>query len=152
LLTGEEQPGKSDADIARASANYFIYRFTHATENPDKLHKEFDAMIKEASRETKNRAYIENYLGPALVKSMKDVLDRKLKGDRRAEDVQVSMLLPGMAKLTGAKTADAIGEYLAELTKDGRANDIVRLYALKGLKETMPIAEQPDEKLRLDLK
>jgi hypothetical protein len=152
LLTGEESPGKGDEKIAEASAKYFVYRFTHATENPDFLHKQFDAMIKEASRETKNRAYIENYLGPALVKSMKDVLDRKLKGDRRAEDVQVSMLLPGMGKLTSTKTADAIGEYLAELTKDGRANDIVRLYALKGLKETMPIAEQPDEKLRLDLK
>jgi len=50
-------------------------------------------------------------------------------------------MLPTMVKLKQDKVTD----YLIELVNDGKTHDIVRLYALKGLKELMPITIQPGD-------
>ena len=149
LLSGEEKPGKGAADIAQWSAKYFIYRFTIPTEDPAKLHKDFSAMVSSTLGQKNNRAYIDGYLAPELVDKMKDLMKtRDVKSDRSTV-IRAAETLPIMAKLTSKDQLDPIGQYLVELVKDPKMHDIPRLYALKALKETMPIAEQPDE-LRLD--
>ena len=151
LNSGEAAPVKGDASVAEAIANYYLYRVTHVTERerPEKVQEEFSKAVDSAmeKRGKSNRAYIETYFAPALVKSMTEVLNRDnadIKADRSGV-IHAAMMLPTLGRLK----ADATNDLLIALVKDG--NDVVRLYALKGLRETMPITPQPLE-LNLDLK
>src|ERR1017187_1419093 len=127
LLAGEVQPGKADMDVAYVIARYFIHRFAIETEIPEKLHKEFDGMVKGAFDRKENRKFIEEFLAKALVDSMKEVLDRDVESDR-ATWIQAAVALPTMAKLTSKVKSDPIGMYLVELVKDKKTHDVVRLY------------------------
>jgi hypothetical protein len=153
LLTGEEQANKTDVKLAVAAANWYLYRWTHQTEVSEpkrvsEIHKEFTRMvdIATARKDTaKNQEFI-NMLGPALVASMKEVLmDRDIKTEQ-ATVINAAMMLPTMARLK----QDKVSDYLIELVKDSKTHDVVRLYALKGLKEAMPITIQPGDDLDLN--
>jgi hypothetical protein len=90
-----------------------------------------------------NRVFI-NMFGPALVSSMKEVLARDIKTDQ-ATVINAAMMLPTMAKLK----QDQVSDYVIELVKGSNTHDAVRLYALKALKEVMPITIQPGDDLDL---
>jgi hypothetical protein len=75
---------------------------------------------------------------------MKEVLARDIKTDQ-ATVINGAMMLPTMAKLK----QDQVSDYLIELVKVSNTHDAVRLYALKGLKEAMPITIQPGDDLDL---
>ena len=140
LHSGEATPVKGDANVAEAIANYYLYRITHVTERPEKVQEEFSKAVDSAmeKRAKSNRAYVEGYFAPALAKSMTEVLNRDFKADRSAV-IHAAMMLPALGRLK----ADATNDLLIALVKNG--NDVVRLYALKGLRETMPITPQPLE-------
>jgi hypothetical protein len=152
LFSGEEAAAAEDKSamrIAEAAANWYIYRLTHLTENPLDVQKEFSSEIVKMmersfdKKEKNNRVFI-NMFGPALVSSMKEVLARDVKTDP-ATVINAAMMLPTMAKLK----QDEVSGYLIELVKEGKTHDVVRLYALKGLKEAMPITIQPGDELEL---
>jgi hypothetical protein len=144
LTTGDEQPGKADAKVAKAAADYYLYRLTHVTENPLVLQIEFSKAIDatlEKRKDKTNRPYIDNYFGPALVTSMKEVLSRDIKNNQ-ATVISGAVMLQTMAKLR----TDSVNAYLIELVKGGSTtHDAVRLYALKALKESLPITMQQGE-------
>lgn len=143
LLAGEEPPGKGDHDIARAVANYHLYRLTHITEPGGTVVKDFSDFINkyppEAATKRNNIKFLSDYMGPALVGSMKDVLTDPKRD--RGQVVHAAMMLPVMAKVK----SDAVFEYCAVLTKDSKSHDIIKLYALKALREALPITDQPGE-------
>jgi hypothetical protein len=152
LYSGEQAATKADKKHAEAAAQWYLYRLTikaYLTEAPtpiapngaQKLQKEFhdkvtDIMYKNAVG--KNGEF-RKLFAAALVSSMKNVLaDRDLKTDPTTIIHAVEML-PDMARLK----QDEISNYLCELAKDAK-NPVLQLHALKALKETMPIAIQPD--------
>jgi hypothetical protein len=153
LFSGEEPAAADDTSakkIAEAAANWYIYRLTHVTEDKLVVQKEFSAEIVKMMEKTfdkkdrNNRVFI-NMLGPALVSSMKEVLARDIKTDQ-ATVINGAMMLPTMAKLK----QDQVSDYLIELVKvSNNTHDAVRLYALKALKEAMPITIQPGNDLDL---
>ncbi|MBI1831067.1 MAG: hypothetical protein HYR84_06425 [Planctomycetes bacterium] len=148
LVKGEEQATKADASIAEAFANWYLYRLTHVTGDPVKIHTAFSteiANLMDLTVEKKarpNRAYID-LLGPALVRSTKDVLaNRDVKiSTNQACVIHTAAMLPVMAKL---KQSD-INDYLAELIEDKATDNVVRLYAMRAFKEAMPVYRQPDD-------
>jgi hypothetical protein len=144
LVNGDEQPGKADKTVAEATANYYLHRLTHVADTVamEKMHKEFNAAIDSAMDKQKtknNRAYIDQYFGPALVVSMKEVLARDVKNNQTIV-INAAMMLPSMAKLK----QDSISDYLIALVEDKATHDVVRLFALKALKETLPVTIQQD--------
>jgi hypothetical protein len=153
LFLGDEPAAADDTSakkIAESAANWFIYRLTHVTEDKLVVQKEFSAEVVKmmektfAKKDRNNRVFI-NMFGPALVSSMKEVLARDIKTDQ-ATVINAAMMLPTMAKLK----QDQVSDYLIELVKvNSNTHDAVRLYALKGLKEVMPITIQPGDDLDL---
>jgi hypothetical protein len=144
LLDGSDQPKKGDEAVAKAVAQWFIFRITHkAAYDPAEVHKSFAAEVASAwdkkfgGQAKDNRKYINSYLGPALVASMKEVMTRNPATKDASTAINAAMMLPTMARLK----ADPIGAYLAELidNKDGTTHDLVQLYALKSLREFLPI-------------
>src|ERR1043165_9890123 len=70
---------------------------------------------------------------------MKDVLGKQdLKKDREVI-ASAAVMLPSMAKIRHEK----VGEYLVELIKEEKTSPPVRYYAIKALKEQLPITVQP---------
>lgn len=152
LVSGDEKAkkgDKADMKVAEAAARWYIYRITlrsSATYTPQKVLDEFNRDIESmmgknisTGKQKENRAFIDMF-GPALVESMKEVLKRDIKKEP-ATVVQAAMMLQTMGKL---KQED-IGAYLAELTKGTGTHDAVRVYAIKGIKESFPIAPVTDK-------
>ena len=150
LISGEEPATKADKKHADAAAQWYLYRFTikhHVTPtatlpNPvDKLHKDLESKVTDLMRKdyVKNNAEFRKLFGIALVESMKSVLGTR---DIKAEPstvIHVAQMLPDMARLK----QDEVSAYLCELAKDEK-NPVMQLYAVKAIKETMPVVLQPD--------
>ncbi len=143
LYLGEDKVDKkTDVKVAEAAAQYYLYRVTHRLEKKesDQVQHNFNDVVAAAmavdltSKKAKpNREYID-LLGPKLVEAMTQVLDRDAKKDPTTV-VHASMMLQTMAKLK----QDNIGDYLVTLVSKNETHPIVRLYALNGLREYMPI-------------
>ena len=144
LLAGDDQPRKGDEAVAKAAAEWFLFRITHKSAyDQAEVHKTFAAEVATAwekklgGQANDNRKYINSYFGPALVASMKEVMTRNPPAKEASTAIHAAMMLPTMARFK----ADPVGAYLADLidNKDGTTHDIVRLYALKGMREYLPI-------------
>ena len=154
-INGEKQPKKGGdpkaQKVAEAVANHFLWRITHPNPDPKKfkdwpvkVHSDFENFVTNAMQKSittgkakENRAFI-SILAPELIKSMHKILELKLDSDTTTTTVVVqgALMLPTMAKLRH----DDIGLYLADLVDDSKGtHDAVRVYALRGLKEHLPI-------------
>ena len=137
LLSGEEQPAAADKKVAEATAKYFIYRITHKTADPNHLPKvqfEFEKFAIGIDPKKKNQLFVNQFLGPALVACMKEVLAVDPR-ENPTVVINACNMLPAMARLR----ADDIGNYLIFMVQDSQTNEIVRLHALKAFKETLPV-------------
>ncbi len=150
LISGAEAATKADQKHADAAARWYLYRFTiryyvtptPAQPNPvDKLHKEFEFKVFDLMRKdhVKNNAEFRKLLGVSLVDSMKSVLGTRDLKNEPSTIIHVAQMLPDVARLK----QDEVSAYLCELAKDDK-NPVVQLYAIKALKETMPVVVQPD--------
>jgi hypothetical protein len=149
-VLGTTQPGKTAdakaARVARACADYFFHRLTQPTVIKETVRKEFEIQVKEILTERKlsNRLYVETYFNPALEKSAKETLEwaeQNFQNDRTAV-VHAVMMLPLLGKLVNKSDSDKLGDLLISLAVDDKKHDVFRLYAFKGLKETLPVTEQ----------
>jgi len=144
LYTGEVEKveKKTDTKVAEAAAQYYIFRVTHRMEKKEyeSVQGEFVNFVTSAMAPTlvdkkpkQNREYIE-LIGPRLVDAVTQVLDRDPTRDPTTV-VHAAIMLQTMAKLK----QDNIGDYLVKLVDKKETHPIVRLYAIKGLREYMPI-------------
>ena len=153
LMNGTEPAKKGDEKSAEIAANYFIFRVTHTkndkkpTEAYDDFKSQVGVMMEKivgTDKPRQNREFI-NMFGPALIASMTQVLDRDIEKDPSTV-IAAAMMLPQMARLK----EDHVGDYLLEIIDmrqsakekkyfKGKPHDVLRLYALKGLKEYFPI-------------
>jgi hypothetical protein len=101
----------------------------------------FETDVKSIMSTSADNRYYVNLLGPALVTAMDDVLKTDFN-EYPWIVTNAAMMLPTMAKL---KQED-IGNYLVKLVADKRTKDakddqryeVIRLFAIKGLREAMP--------------
>jgi hypothetical protein len=142
LNTGAESAGKGDDKVAEAVAQWHVYRVTFKFERIEQAHVEFQRELndildkKNASRKA---AYI-NLLGPAFVNTMKHVFDSTDIKLEPSVVIYAAQLLPMIAKLK----QDNVSNYLVELIENPKTHDVVRLHALKAMKEVMPVRTQLD--------
>lgn len=142
LFNGDDTAKKGDEKIAKAAAQWYIYRVTIKSNKPGELeavHTDFSKRVAElmdSNRRSKTQAFREMF-GKELVSSMKDVFVRDIKADPSTV-THAAMMLPTMAKLR----QDDVSNYLIALVNDKTKHDVIRLNALKALKETMPVVEQ----------
>src|SRR5262245_25112056 len=134
---------KTDEKVAEAVAEWHIYRVAIKTEKNDLIQQDFnlevDYLVKDKKNAANKRAYI-NLLGPACVTAVKHVFtstDIKLEPSMV---IHAAQLLPIMARLR----QDDVSNYLIELIDDPKTNDVIRLHALKAMKEVFPIRTQLD--------
>lgn len=150
LLSGEITPQKEHAKAATAMANWYLHRVTWRYADAAKnvthiniINNDLNTAIATANDKknfSKNRAFVNNYLAPALVESMKEVLALDLKSEPEIV-INGAMLLPNIAKLRQDKVTD----YLLKLVQDEQGtHDAIRVYALRALRENMPIWMQLD--------
>jgi hypothetical protein len=157
--TAENKATAADKPVANAAANYYILRITVKALKYAAVQDEFASQVQSVDGKKADRVFL-NMFGEELVKRMKDVLaplparkpDEGQDKDKVeqpewpfAQDpttvINACMMLPTMAKLK----QDNINKFLADLVKDEKTHEVVRLYAFKALKETMPVRVQPDE-------
>jgi hypothetical protein len=133
---GSKKVAKQTAD---AAAQYYLFRITIRSLDSHAVQNKFAVDVLEVTKQS-DRSFV-NIFGPSLVASMKDVLAAQNMKKDAAIIVNAAMMLPTMAKLK----QDDVGTYLRDLVDDPKTHDVVRLYALKGLKEYMPIGAQLDD-------
>lgn len=151
LLTGEESPGKADAQVPMDFAKWYLMRIaTKQTNDVDeaarwsaKVHKEFNNVVNLAMRpayEKANRGFV-NKLGPALVATMKELLAANDPRTQPRIAVNSAMMFSTMARLRQIDITD----YLVQVVHDEKnTHDVIRLYAIKALRDSMPIWQQRD--------
>jgi hypothetical protein len=146
LFSGEEQATNADKKLADAAAQWYIYRITHLTWpmlTHEKVQGDFNSLAN-TSATRNNRAFI-NLFGPALVASMKEVLSANKTYPTTV--VHAGMMFPTMARFK----QDNISDYLVGLAQDDKTDDVTRLFALKALRELLPV-DALDEESDLDKK
>lgn len=142
MLGNKTANPKSDADkkVAEAVAQYFIFRApikTDAAAAPAEFTKEIrNLMDKKNLKEKQN--FID-MLGKESVAAMKIVLERDIKSDGSTV-VYASQMLAPMAMLK----QEEVCAYLIELIDDAKTHDVIRLHALKAMREVMPIRIQQE--------
>jgi hypothetical protein len=150
LFSGNDSATKADKKHADAAAQWFLYRLTikayltPTKDNPnpvERMHDEFHKKVAELMDKKNKDEKVEfrKLFAAAVVGSMKNVLaSREFKTDPSTV-IHAMQMLPDMARLK----QDEVSAYLCELAKDDK-NPVVQLYAIKALKETMPVVLQPD--------
>lgn len=143
FASGQATPTDADKKGIDIAARWFTQRLTWSgiRESPTQLTKvndELERLINTATLPNSvksNRAFVEQF-GPALVAAIRPVLDQDLlAGDNRTVLINAATMLPQFARLK----EDATGAYLAELLRDPKRHDAIRLYAAKGLREYFPL-------------
>jgi hypothetical protein len=157
LLRSEAKSTKEDSKTAEAAARYFIWRITAKSlkEDPPKIQSDFATAINNVDSARCDEKFFPVY-GAALADAMEQVFQRELLGDPLTV-VNASMMLPTLAKLkwelkvpfpaeTIVLRHPAVVDLLLKLLEDPKKHTVVHLYALKALKECMPVRIQPEEK------
>jgi hypothetical protein len=150
LFSGNEKATKADKIHAEAAANWYFSRFTIKSfvtptkelQFPvEKLHRDFHDKIADLMDKKNGDEKVEfrKMFGMALVESMKSVLRTRTVQNDPSTIIHVAQMMPDMARLK----QDEVSAYLCELAKDEK-NPVMQLYAIKALKETMPVVLQPD--------
>ncbi|HZZ81172.1 MAG TPA: hypothetical protein VFE62_21900, partial [Gemmataceae bacterium] len=152
LFTSEEAE-KGDEKHARVAAHWYLYRLTirayltpattaTGPNGAEKLQREFHDKVSDFMDRrsyTSRRDRFRKMFGAELVKAMKeDILSRDPKTEATLI-IHAAAMLPTMAMLRD----DTVNNYLAELTKDDKSR-VVQMYAVKALREVMPVPTQPD--------
>jgi hypothetical protein len=144
ILAAEEQDRaqKADVKVAEAAANYYVLRVTSSLEKEmSAVNDDFNKMVAQAmgvldltsKKPRPNRDFIDMF-APKLVDAMTQVLNRDASKDPSTV-VHASMMLQSMAKLKQEKIAD----YLVTLINKKDTHGIIQVYALKGMKEYLPV-------------
>jgi hypothetical protein len=137
FVTGKRQPRdtKEDQAAIKAAAEWFVYRLRITTwqAQPNKLHNDVFLKFKGEqgvvrNYKDKNQAY-QKFLTRELLACLRDVLDRNTPEAQVV--VNAAMMLPELAK--GGR--EEVGDFLAELVRDPKRHDVIKLYALRGLGE-----------------
>ena len=141
LFAGEVKAGKDDKKHATVAAQWYLYRITIRSFDPVVVQREFnnDVIKLMDKKNEKTKVAFQNLFGQECVEAMKEVLRRDITADPTTV-VQASQMLVTMGKL---KQAD-VSNYLIELIEGSKTHDVVRLHALKAMKEMMPIRIQLD--------
>lgn len=151
LLSGKtfDPASKADQAVAESLAKWYVYRLTwnydgkKADEKLTYMVGQFDAlMANAASVASKNPLFVEHW-SRHLTACFKDVFALKLE-DNRLECVNTALMLPALAR----SKQDVVGDMLAGLIVDEKMHDIIKINAVKGLKEFFPVrAPQPNDDL-----
>jgi hypothetical protein len=145
-VTGAFEPKKDVLDLA---AQYYVYRVTWPNATSDSatmsnVLAEFKALVDQiTNKETtkKNQKFVDMF-APMLVARFRQVTDLPFQENSKAVLNGIQML-PQLGRIKH----DDIGKYLAEVIDDPAKHDAIKLYALKGLRENMPIHVLLDEDL-----
>jgi hypothetical protein len=149
MQMGTRVPSKDDKELIDVAAKYYVHRFSWKglADGPQELskeyarfHAEFDSafignFFNPNMDKKGNRALVEQ-MGPALVRSTKPVFEADiLSGENRLLQANVAQLLPKMARLR----QEELLSYLLELVNDPTKHDAIRVFALKGLAQALPV-------------
>jgi hypothetical protein len=133
---GDKQPSERDADKIKAAAEWHVYRLRVSTiqGTPNKLYNDVvkDFLSLQGRMQTKeykekNQAF-QQRLNRELLTCFRDVLDKN--GEAQVV-VNAALMFPSWA----SNGSEEVADYLAELVRDPKRHDAVKLYALRGLGE-----------------
>ncbi len=144
ILRGDSGPlVKADDKVAEATAQYYIYRVAHAGSSFDatrldqtRLQKDFEGFADDVARAKSDGAKkFAAQLAPQFVACLKQLLDRDIRGEPQLV-IFGSMMLPGLGRMRQEQGID----YLISLIQNPKTHEVIRLNALKAMRESMPIA------------
>lgn len=143
LITGGEKPGPEDKAVLDTFAQWHIYRMTWmnlmglAGTERSKLPivaSDLDNQVRIANdhRDKNNLEFLKQWT-VSVVKAFDEVFKEVVPRakENRIALVNTALLLPIYAKLR----QEQFGEYLEKLLADPKQHEIVKLYAVKGLRE-----------------
>jgi hypothetical protein len=156
LIKAEDDPGAGDDAVLDSAAEYFVYRTTwpdlhkDRKTNPPPLvanAKELGDQIKDNAlpNAPKNQEFMKKWT-KRMIGAFEEVFKLKLP-DNRIGVVNAALLLPIYAKTK----QEAFGEFLEKLITDEKQHDVIKLYALKALREYLPArplkaSDDPEDK------
>jgi hypothetical protein len=144
LLKGEEKPGKDVEKILDTAADHYIYRVTWFGYDP-KLRlppittapNELLTLVKDFSLNktfaAKNQEF-QKLWTKRLIAALEEIFELPVPENRIAV-ANGALLLPVYAKAQ----REEFGKFLDKLVADEKQHDVVKLFALKGLREYLPV-------------
>lgn len=130
---------KDQLDLA---AQWYVYRVTWISvqqADPEKgmllVFKDFDILQNAIQTNAKTNAKFVQQFAPMLVQKFRDITNLDLKTNRTSVLNGIQML-PTLAQIKH----DDIPKYLMELIKDPQKHEVIKLYALKAIREIFPIS------------
>jgi len=157
LLKGEDQPGAEDRAVADAFSQWYIYPLTWETTKREEvgemkgrnliLQLENHIKTQAIPYATKNQEFMKLWT-ERTVATLQQAFNETLKHpkENRVAIVNIALLLPIYARARHEK----FGEYLESLLADEKQHDVVKLYAVKALRQYLPararkLSDDPDD-------
>jgi hypothetical protein len=131
---GSKQPADRDAGTIKAAAEWHVYRLRVITlqATPNKLYSEvvkpFDELQKVVLQNNSKNQNFQQRFNRELLSCFRDVLNKN--GEAQVV-VNAALMFPSWA----SNGSEEVADYLAELVRDPKRHDAVKLYALRGLGE-----------------
>jgi hypothetical protein len=143
LIKGEEAPEAGDDRVLDSAATYFVYRTTWPDLQTDRKSprppltenaKELAAQIKDNALPNagKNQEFMKKWT-KRMIAAFEEVFAFQVP-ENRLSVVNACLLLPVYAQ---TRHPD-FGEFLEKLITDDKLHDVIKLYALKALREYLP--------------
>lgn len=122
---------KADQEVVLRVAHWYVQRMFWDEKLPAAV-AQFDAKMKQVAP-LADKEFLSQWSN-ALVVSFKGVLKLDFD-DKRTVLANLALMLPALAR---AKQ-DVVGDYFAELIRDDKSHDVIKLGALKGMREFFPV-------------
>jgi hypothetical protein len=142
LIKGEEQPSGPNDEAIDTFAQWFVYRMTwpQLQDSPQRavLHKIADDLENRIRNNAlpnaaNNREFVKQFTARMMV-YLREVFALPFT-ENRVSAVNAATLLPLVAKFK----LPEYGDFLEGLVRDAKMHDAVRLYAVKGLRDFLPL-------------
>lgn len=138
-IRGEAKPTAADVDGLDLIAKYYAYRVTWVIlENDNKAMAEAVHSLEEFVKDCiqwreKNGAFVAA-MGKRFELRFREVFDLDFLANRKAL-VNAALMLPSLARLKH----NEVGDLLADIIKDEKRHDAVKLHAMRALREFFPV-------------
>ncbi|MCI0459098.1 MAG: hypothetical protein L0Z62_19245 [Gemmataceae bacterium] len=143
LINGEREPsGAAEEEAIEAMAQWYVYQMTVRNKQTEKaalfqlqehLQNKINNNVLKSGNIDKNRAAVKLFTARLTV-CLKQVFDLDFVKNR-VSIVNSAILLPIISKLR----QEEFGDFATELLNDPKQHDTVKLYALKALRDYLPV-------------
>lgn len=148
LISGDRSPKPADKDLMDLMSKFYFWRVTWESPRRDpgpmaKILTDFESdfvihALPVFTNKGGNKEFITQF-GPHVAARFKEIFAKDFE-KFRVSQINAGVMLVSMCRFK----QEEVGDLLVELLKDKKQHDVIKLYALKGMREFFPIRVVPE--------